>query len=281
LEFDKHFVGSGQSRQSLNSPDIAALAGKRFVAVNESPENTSADTLNTTLIKRLASGDEPFTAMAKYKDPASFHPQCLLAFCTNSEPTFPVKDGGFRSRVSYVNMPFEWVEHPTEAGQRQIDTDVKERLAKTIQAEFFFWSRLLPPSLLHAKARCITPQPGKVKEDITTQFAASAAVDPQAPRRSAGDLGKAFVEERLVVWDKTRRPATRGDINQSFMDWCNTKGHRALPHDAFRGLLAGREDRSRAQYEKVHYDVYKRLSSPDAIGVCAKTVVTLAADVVV
>ena len=65
------------------------------------------------------------------------------------------------------------------------------------------------------------------------------------------------------------------------MDWCNAKGHRALPHVASRGLLVGRENRSRTQYEEVHYDVYKRLSSPDAIGVCAKTVVTLTADVVV
>ena len=29
------------------------------------------------------------------------------------------------------------------------------------------------------------------------------------------------------------------------------------------------------QYEKVPYDVYKRISSPNVIGVCTKTVVTL------
>ena len=59
------------------------------------------------------------------------------------------------------------------------------------------------------------------------------------------------------------------------MSWCSSKGHRASPHDAFRGILVGREDRSRVQYETVPYDVYKRISSPNAIGVCTKTVVTL------
>ena len=82
-----HFVGSGMAKQSINNPEIAALAGKRFVAVHESPENTMCQQLNTTLIKRLASGgDDPISAMAKYKDPTAFLPQCRVSFCTNSEP---------------------------------------------------------------------------------------------------------------------------------------------------------------------------------------------------
>jgi phage/plasmid-associated DNA primase len=65
-------------------------------------------------------------ATAKYKDPSSFIPQCLLVFCTNSDPVFPPNDGGLRSRVSYLNMPFEWVEN------------AKERVIKSLQAEFLF-----------------------------------------------------------------------------------------------------------------------------------------------
>ena len=95
LDYEKHFVGNGMAQKCINSPDMAALNGKRFTAVNESPESTGEGKLNTTIIKKIASWDEPFSAMAKYKDPTSFFPQCLLAFCTNSQPIFPARDGGF------------------------------------------------------------------------------------------------------------------------------------------------------------------------------------------
>jgi len=273
LDYDKHFVGSGIARQNINSPDFAALPGKRFVAVNETPEGTDGAVLNTTLIKRLASWDEPFSAMAKYKDPASFQPQCLLAFCTNSEPIFPTKDGGFRSRVSYANMPFEWVETPSGPGQRQIDIAVKERLVKTIQAEFLFWARHLVPGLLRPKARVITPRPAKVQEDVAVQFAASAAGASPAARPEG--LGRAFVEERLVVWDKSGPPSGRAEINDAFLAWCTAKGQRVMPHDAFRGVLVGRAERSRVNFEKTGYDVYKQQSPSAVPGVIKVEVVTL------
>ena len=157
LEYAKHFLGTGAARMNINNPDIAALSGKRAVAVNESPHeggaSGSSHVFNTTLCKSLASGDEPILASAKYKDPMSFQPQCLLLFCTNSNPEFPANDGGFKSRVSWVNMPFEWVADPTQPGQRRIDVSIKEQVVKTLQPEFLFWAKLLAPGLLRPKCR--------------------------------------------------------------------------------------------------------------------------------
>lgn len=175
LEYAKHFMGTGASKSNINNPNIAALVGRRVVAVNETPSEGhggSSGTFNTTLAKSLASGDEPLSAMAKYKDPMSYKPQCLLVFCTNCNPEVPGNDGGFKSRVSYVTMPFEWVAQPTEPGQRRIDVSIKERVVKTLQPEFFFWARLLAPGLLNPKGRLITPQPIKVLEDKEVQFTA-------------------------------------------------------------------------------------------------------------
>jgi phage/plasmid-associated DNA primase len=180
LEYEKHLIGLGMSAKNVNNPGIAELAGKRFVAVNESPESCAV-----TLIKRLASGgDDPILATAKYKDPAVFQPQCLLAFCTNKSPDFPPKDGGFKSRCSYVNMPFEWVENPTGPGQRGIDINVKEQIARTIQSVFLFWAVHLTPGLLRPKARAIMPAPAKVQEDNADQFAAASFGSVVEHRRS-------------------------------------------------------------------------------------------------
>ena len=190
LEYEKHFVGSGMAQKNINNPDIAALAGKRFVAVNESPESSATGALNVTLIKRLAcGGDDPLTATAKYKDPTAFQPQCLLAFCANNDPEFPARDGGFKSRVSYVNMPFEWVADPQTAGQRKIDVSIKERVVRSIQPEFLFWAVHLAPGLLRHKARVILPRPAKVQY-VAMQFAQGVAAPAEAPEV----LGRACVD---------------------------------------------------------------------------------------
>ena len=281
LEYEKHFVGNGMAQKCINNPDIAALAGKRFVAVNESPESAGGGQLNTTLVKRLASGsDDPIVANAKYKDPGAFQPQCLLAFCTNHEPEFPVKDGGFRSRVGYVNMPFEWVQEPTEEGQRKIDPAVKEHLAKMVQPEFLFWARHLVPGLVRAKARIITPRPDKVQEDVAVQFTASAVAAGNSavvPAISAKELGRLFADERLKEWERQEgAPSSRQEVKEAFLQWCAEKRHsRVNPDAAFRDVLIGSEGKCRVNFGGKPVHVYKRQGLRDFAGVYKLDVVTL------
>jgi hypothetical protein len=78
LEFEKHFLGTGVSKYNVNSPDIAALEGKRLVVVNETPGTTTNSTLNTALIKRILSLDAQIQATAKYKDPCSWTMRHLI-----------------------------------------------------------------------------------------------------------------------------------------------------------------------------------------------------------
>ena len=118
------------------------------MSVNESPDMTMANrTLNVDLIKKLSVGsDNPITGMAKYKDPKLFNPQMLLAFFAQDAPEFPKKDGGLRSRLSYLLMPFEFVDVCTRPHHRPMDIDVK---LNTV------------------------PRPTKVTEDTAAQYMAS------------------------------------------------------------------------------------------------------------
>jgi hypothetical protein len=261
LEYAKHFIGTGASRMSANSPDIAALVGKRLVAVNETPTESGGPggVFNTTLAKSLASGDEPLSATAKYKDPMSFRPQCRLIFCTNSNPEFPANDGGFKSRVSYVNMPFEWVAAPTEPGQRQIDPQVKENLVKTLHGEFWFWACQLSPGLLKPKGRLITPQPEKVLADKSVQFAAGLAASAGATA-SPREIGEQYVKARLFPWSRSWGSliSSRDEINRDFMTWCQENGYRARPHEAFRGVLEGPVQKTRVTVNGSKIHVYWR-----------------------
>ena len=263
LDYEKHFIGSGMAQKCINNPDIAAFAGVRFVAINESPDSTASEQpLNTTLIKKLAGGDDPIVAMAKYKDPTAFRPQCLLMFCTNNEPPFPAKDGGFRSRVGYVNMPFEWVREPSAPGQRKIDVSVKERVVKTLPPEFMFWAGHLIPGLVRPQARVITPRPGKVEEDVAVQFGAAAAHSHSIQSLlSPADVGRRFADERLRAWDSGTAPSSRQEIKEEFVRWCARNGcGRVNPDAAFRDVLEGGDSKARVKFEGRCIHVFKRQS---------------------
>ena len=260
LDYTKHFVNSGVSRACLNSPDIAALVGKRVVAVNESPaEGATGGVFNTTLAKSLSSGDEPLPAMAKYKDPMTFKPQCKLIFCTNTHPEFPPNDGGFKSRVSYVNMPFEWVQNPTEPGQRKMDPSVKEHLVKTMQGEFWFWACQLTPGLMNPKSRLVTPQPEKVLNDSNIQFMAGS-LGTAEPKLSPNEIGELFVKDHLVSWNRSwgTTISSRGEVDRAFLEWCPLNKHRARPHEAFRGILEGPATKTRVTIDGNKIQVYWR-----------------------
>ena len=273
LDYEKHFIGSGMAQKNVNNPDIAALVGARIVSVNESPESSKGGDrkFNTTLAKKIgSSGDDPINASAKYKDPASFQPQCTLVFCTNNEPEFPPNDGGFRSRVSYVNMPFQWVQNPKGPGERQIDPEMKERLVKTMRFEFLFWARHLVPGLVHPKGRIVTPRPAKVQEDVAVQFAASAVAASLTTYThvSASELGRRFAEERLKVWDRQEgAPSSRQEIKEAFLQWCAEKNHnRVNPDAAFRDVLLGSEQKYRVNFDGKTVHVYRRQSLGGMVG---------------
>ena len=173
-------------------------------------------------------------------------------------------------------MPFEWVKEPTNSDQRKIDVAVKERIAKTMQPEFLFWACQLVPGLLSPKARVITPRPEKVREDLAMQFAASALSGTTIEATiSPEDRGKQFVAECLDTWDGKERPSTRSEVQSAFHKWCANKALRVNPHDAFRGVLQGRNERCRQTYQKTNYEVYKRAFASATPGVNRVETVTL------
>jgi hypothetical protein len=282
LEYAKHFVGNGVSRMNINNPDIAALAGKRVVAVNETPDGGDAAAggcFNAALAKSLASGDEPLVASAKYKDPSTFYPQCLLIFCTNAPPVFPAKDGGLKSRISFVNMPFEWVPNPTEPGQRKIDVNIKNTVIKTLPPEFLFWARHLAPGL-KPKGRLVSPRPHKVTSDTETQFLADAIrANPEGT--TPQEVGQRFARDYIVDYQESWfqgegvRISTRDEINKAFLEWAAQEKHRCRPHEAFRGILDGTAQDTRKIENGKKVRVYWRPGPSNALGVGSRIYVTL------
>ena len=221
LDFSKHFVGMDAKG---NNPEIAECEGRRFVSVNEAPDMTiHKRTLNVDLIKKLSVGsDNPITGMAKYKDPKLFNPQMLLAFFAQDAPEFPKKDGGLRSRLSYLLMPFEFVADCKLPHHRPLDISIKTGVEHLIP-ELLMWAAMLTPGLQAQKSRVILPRPAKVQEDTAAQYMATS--DDAEPVDKKG-VAIAYADTRLCEWKpEMGLPATRAQINEHFK---RQQGHTNL-----------------------------------------------------
>ena len=88
--------------QSGNSPDVAALEGKRLVVCSEIPKGL----VNEELVKRLT-GDQKISATAKYKAPKTFRNEATIWIDGNVMPEFKGDDKGIEKRV--VILPMEHI----------------------------------------------------------------------------------------------------------------------------------------------------------------------------
>lgn len=274
------FIGH---RNKGNSPELATVEGSRFVAVNESPEANTIGILNVALMKKLGCPDEEFSATAKYKDPTSFSPQCLLAFFTQTAPRLPKQDGGLRSRLSYLFMPFEFIANPIQGtNQRQLDMSIKDN-ATTLIDEILLWGKYIVPNLLMFSGRQLLPRPQKVCDDTTSHYTGTS----ELPR----DRATNFVNDYICQWEIIMgAPSTRTEVDAKFLAVTGGNAKEALPTCLMHVYPGTSRGYCTQLFESKSYGVYKcRLNGglvwngegtqPAIVTVTLKPTVTLVASV--
>ena len=222
LDFERHFL-TGNKINSGNTPDIAALEGKRMVVVNETPGIKHGE-INTQLIKRLLSLDAQIQATAKYKDPTSWTSMMHMLVLANECPKFS-KDPALFTRLSYLFLPFEFCEEPDpeNKAQKALDTTVKENALRRIyNAELFHWAVCLTPYLMESRrSRKILPQPPAVTEDTASHATAAASTRETVKT----DLATDFVTNMLTTYTSALiPPSSRDDINKAFCEYAAKHG---------------------------------------------------------
>lgn len=111
-------------QQSNNAnPDIAKLAGARFVTTTEPNEGVRFD---EGLIKQLTGGDR-VTARFLYEDEFEFTPQFKLWMATNHKPLIRGTDDGIWRRMAIVPFAVQIPEH-------QVDKKLTHKLRREIDA---------------------------------------------------------------------------------------------------------------------------------------------------
>ena len=217
MNFETNFLGCGQGRQG-NAPEVAQCAGKRFIVVEEGKQKQSVvasntGELNAELIKKLSGGCSSMKATAKYQDPRTFTPSCLLVFLQNGTPPFPDGDEAFFSRMVHLRMPRHFTESTEEANEDELLINHRaadEAYIRTMVPEMLHWVAAFAPYLFQlSNARRLEPRPAKVRED-TDDYMASP-VDA-----GAEPAGRVFWATMLRVYqvDEAEMPASRAQIQE-------------------------------------------------------------------
>lgn len=183
------------------SEDIARLAGKRFVLVNEPADNL---TLSSDLIKELT-GNSIITARELYKGSFEFIPTLKLMMCSNYRPAINDHTVFASDRVKVI----PWDRHFTPEEQ---DKTLKAQFeTETAKSSVLNWAI---EGYREYKKRSLTVIPQAVRIETEAY-------------RAENDKIALFVSEKL-------RPAagsgyiTTAEMYKSYKNWCIVNGHRGV-----------------------------------------------------
>lgn len=199
------------AKREMIRDDVAALAGKRFVATIETDEGRA---LAEALMKTLTGGDK-ITARFLYKNSFSFEPTFKIWLAANHKPVVRNNDHGVWRRIKLV--PFTEHIAPEERDPQ---------LAQKLAAE-------LPGILNWALAGLrIWQTKGLVEPECVR-------LGTEEYRNESDQLGQ-FVGECCVVAPTARvRPS---QLYQKYTEWCESRREKAKSMIAFgRSLLEGHE----------------------------------------
>lgn len=177
------------------TPEIANMAGARFVLSSEIPENRK---LNESLVKDLTGGDA-ITARKLFTNPFTFLPSHKLWIFGNHKPRISGTDEGIWRRIRVI--PFN-VTIPKE--QRRPMSDILQ-----------IFRDEMPGILTWAINGCVLwqvnrfPLPNAVRE-ATAEY------------RNEQDLVQQFLEEECEM--KVEFSTSKDDLYKAWRDWCDKAG---------------------------------------------------------
>lgn len=207
--FAQHQVSGGAT------PELARLAGKRFVHVPEA----GGIRLDVTRVKSVVGGD-PVVARLLHRNPVTFRPVCKLAFTANELAIIPDDDPGLRRRLIPLRVA-------TSVATR--DSTIKHSLEHTVEGR----AALLAFAVAGAR-------------DWLADGADLAALRP--PQHARDALATYLAEmDPLTEWfdDRVRidpdAATPTAVLHADYTDWCRHHGvRRVLGVKSFAQRLSDR-----------------------------------------
>jgi len=206
---------SSEELQTLNEPFHAInLFGK---LVNISTEVVSGDISETTLFKKIISGDM-ISDSYKMQDRINFRPFCLMLFSLNELPTIYDNTDAFFDRISIIKFPVNFRQDPRH------DENLLAKLKSELDG-IFIWA-LAGLKRLEA-TRTFTRSPNTLKE--VSEY------------RQTNDKVACFIADRYTVSDEntdgTQPCVGRSELFADFKTYCKINEFRCTSSRKFLSNL--------------------------------------------
>jgi len=184
------------------TPELARLAGKRFVYVPEA----GGIRLDVTRVKQVVGGD-PVVARLLHRNPVTFRPVCKLAFTANELAVIPDDDPGLRRRLLPLRVA-------TPVATR--DSTIKHTLEHTVEgrAALLAFAAAGARHWLADGADLAALRPPQHARDALTTYLAE--MDPLAE----------WFDDRVVL-DHGAATLT-AVLHADYTDWCRRHGVRRV-----------------------------------------------------
>ncbi|WP_407343543.1 phage/plasmid primase, P4 family [Pengzhenrongella phosphoraccumulans] len=184
------------------SPEVARLAGKRFVYIPEA----GGVRLDVARVKQIVGGD-PIVARLLHQNPVTFRPRCKLAFTANELAVIPDDDDGLRRRLLPLRVA-------TPVATR--DSTIRHILENTIEGRAALLAFAVTGAVRwHAGGADLAAlqPPAQVREQLSSYL---AEMDPLHE----------WWDERIHVTPTAA--ITTATLHADYTEWCRRHGVRRV-----------------------------------------------------
>jgi hypothetical protein len=197
---------TGGREMDAPSQTMLALRGKRFVAVREIARNAK---IRSHIYKTIADPKGKLKARGLYGQDTEFPPHFLLYLASNVPVDIDDSSGGSARRTRILDLPFNFVETPQAANEKQKDANLEAQFASWRPSLFFLLCQVYARFLRVRNQTNVTPVPQEVSE----------AVEEELEEDWMRKLVE-FTRDRLEPAARSKDATSAADIRQAFFDFC-------------------------------------------------------------
>ena len=197
---------TGGREMDAPSQTILALRGRRFAAVREIARNAK---IRSHIYKTISDPKGKLKARGLYGKDEEFEPQFLLYLASNVPVDIDDSSGGSARRTRILDLPFNFVEEPRDANERQRNSELEQLFPGWRPSFFFLLLQVFTRFLKDRPQSNITPVPVEVLD----------AVEEELEEEWMQQLAT-FVQTCLRPAASARDATSAAEVRQAFFDSC-------------------------------------------------------------
>ena len=188
------------------SQTFLSLRAKRFVCVREIARGAQ---IKGNVYKTISDPKGKVKARGLFGKDQEFHPHFLMFLCSNVPIEIDDKSGGTTRRTKILDMPYNFVDAPEAANEKQKDPSIEDRFEDWNPSMFYLLMQIYKHLLKDSTFATVTPVPAEVVEAASEEL-----------REPWMDRLDEWTRETLRPTDSVKDAATAATVRESFFETC-------------------------------------------------------------